>query len=71
MQVEAQLAAGYAEGAVALAGGGRPGAARCALTAGYYLEPTVLGEVTPGMSCCVHADDLPHCMLMASLIACR
>lgn len=50
-KVEAQLAAGFAEGAVALAGGGRPSAARCALTKGYYLEPTILGRVAPSMSC--------------------
>jgi len=51
-KVEEQLAAGYAEGAVALAGGGRPTAARRGgLTAGYFLEPTVLGGVRPSMSC--------------------
>ena len=50
-KVEAQLAAGYAEGAVALAGGRRPGPERCPLQAGHFLEPTVLGHVTPSMSC--------------------
>ena len=50
-KVEAQLAAGFAEGAVPLAGGKRPGGERCALTSGHFLEPTVLGGVTAEMSC--------------------
>ena len=43
-----------AEGAVVLAGGGQPSAARCPLFAesgGHFYEPTVLGEVRPAMSC--------------------
>lgn len=48
--VAAQVERGYAEGATALAGGRRPSAERCALAAGHYYEPTVLGDVTPAMS---------------------
>ena len=50
-KIEGQLAAGYAEGAVALAGGGRPGPERCPLQRGHFLAPTILGHVTPEMSC--------------------
>lgn len=49
--VESAVEQGYAEGAVALAGGKRPDAARCSLTGGFYFEPTVLGSVRPDMSC--------------------
>ena len=49
--VAAQVEQAYAEGAVALAGGRRPSAERCALTDGYYFEPTVLGNVEPSMAC--------------------
>ena len=49
--VAEQVEAGYAEGAVALAGGKRPSAERCqGLTNGYFYEPTVLGGVRPCMS---------------------
>jgi phenylacetaldehyde dehydrogenase len=50
--VERQVQQGLAEGAVALTGGGRPDAARCnGYTDGYFWEPTVLGNVSPEMSC--------------------
>lgn len=50
--VEAQVQEGLASGAVALAGGQRPSAERCAgLTDGYFFEPTILGNVTPSMQC--------------------
>ena len=49
--VAAQVDEGMAEGAVALTGGKRPSAERCALTDGYYYEPTVLDRVKPSMSC--------------------
>lgn len=39
------------EGAVALTGGQAPGPDRCGLQNGYFYEPTILGSVTPGMSC--------------------
>lgn len=49
--VAQQVEQGYAEGAVALAGGRRPDAERCAgLTSGHFYEPTVLSNVTPNMS---------------------
>jgi phenylacetaldehyde dehydrogenase len=48
-KVEAQVDAGLAAGAVALAGGRRPSAERCALTGGHFFEPTVLGSVSPSM----------------------
>ena len=47
--LEAQVAQGLAEGAVALAGGKRPAADRCALP-GHYFEPTVLGSVASSSS---------------------
>ena len=50
--VEAQVAAGIAEGATALTGGRRPAADRCnGFSNGYFWEPTVLADVTPSMSC--------------------
>lgn len=49
--VAAQVDAGLAAGAVALAGGKRADASRCGgLNDGYFYEPTVLGHVSPGMS---------------------
>jgi len=50
-RVMSQVQEGIAEGAVALAGGKPPAADRCALQDGYFLEPTVLGSVSPAMSC--------------------
>jgi len=50
--VAAQVEQSLSEGAVALAGGKRPSAERCAgLTSGYFYEPTVLSRVLPSMTC--------------------
>jgi len=49
--ISGQVDQGIREGAVALAGGRRPDVGRCALQDGFFYEPTILGSVTPDMSC--------------------